>query len=161
MIYLYPRLEVIGKRPVWSVNILREHSVTLRKSWCVWSVRISGGDCWVIMGTSCCILVDCLPLYCCLMCHLVFASVLGRYLLTSSTVSPDQDAKAFLLIASTKVILTHVSLVLVPCCIPISSLSDKRPLCVSLFLILLALKGCCFSHNHKLSWCTCSRDWRR
>ena len=55
------------------------------------------------MGTSCCILVDFLPLYCCLMCHLMAVSVLGRYLLMSFTVSPGQDAKAFLLIASTKV----------------------------------------------------------
>ena len=91
------------KTPCLSVNILLEHSVTLRKSWCVFSVRISGGDCWVIMGTSCWILVDCFPLYCCLICPLMVVSVLGRYLLTSSTVSPGQDAKEFLLIASTKV----------------------------------------------------------
>ena len=55
------------------------------------------------MGTSCYIIVDFFPLYCCLMCPLMVASVLGRYLLTISTVSTDQDAKAFLLIASTKV----------------------------------------------------------
>ena len=56
--------------------------------------------------------------------------------------------------------LKHASLVSVTCCIAISSSSDKRPLCVSLFLILLALQGCCLSHNHTLSWFTCSRDWR-
>ena len=55
------------------------------------------------MGTSFCILVDGLPFYCCLMCPVMVASVLGRYFLTSSTVSPGQDANAFLLIASTKV----------------------------------------------------------
>ena len=56
--------------------------------------------------------------------------------------------------------LKHASLVSVPCCIAISSFSDKRSLCVGLFLILLALQGCCLIHNHKLSWFTCSRDWR-
>ena len=55
------------------------------------------------MGTSCFSLVDCLLLYYCLMCPLMVASVLVRYLLTSSTVSPGQDAKAFLLIVSIKV----------------------------------------------------------
>ena len=55
--------------------------------------------------------------------------------------------------------LIHASLVSVPCCISISSLSDKRSWCAGLLLILLVLQGCFWTLSHKLSWCTCSRNW--
>ena len=53
------------------------------------------------MGTSCCIQVDCFPLFFCLVCPLKIASGFVSSLLTRSTVRPGQAQKAFLLIAPT------------------------------------------------------------
>ena len=92
MRYLLLRLEVTGKRPVWSVETLPVSYTVLTKTW------------WDRPGRSCCLVMTIADgaieglvghMFCrfCLRCSFALASDLGRCLRTSSEVRPGQVAK--------------------------------------------------------------------
>ena len=92
--YRFPRLDVIGKRPVWSEKVLPVMGIIFVDIGVI--VGVDTGDVW-LCGVVCC--VDCIFLNCWCRCPLIVEVDFGRYLVISSGVNPGHVEKKTSLIA--------------------------------------------------------------
>ena len=102
MIYLESRLEVVGKRPFWSVNNFPVTSICLRKTVCVLVVGSDGipSAGLGVPGVLAVFVVNLIPCLTSRMCPRAVGLDFGRYLRTRLDVRPGQVANRPTLIAS-------------------------------------------------------------
>ena len=94
MRYLKPRLEVVGKRPVWSVENLLVTSICLRKTVCVLVIGFDGvaSASFGVDGVVVVFVVDLMPCLTSRMCPRAVGLNFGRCLRTRPDVRTDQVA---------------------------------------------------------------------